>query len=371
MLFQVKTILHVSLKETQFLKCSSSSAYLVHRTLLDRSFEMSWRRKKIGQANEPQRLFMENGSILQEELIKCCDGKTNPITTFSADQILKATNNFSQSNLVGKDGCNYRFYRGILDDDDDRLVVIKKKAHGGSNIKKICRDISVSSMVSGHKNFLKLLGCCLEFTCPILVCEYAESIMVSAHQIDPMLTWNMRIKIAREISNSLSYLHTAFSTTFIHRNVHPRNVFLDVRGVAKLGDFRNCVTIPQGESFVRVYKLEGTYGYLDPNYMSNGMITEKADVYSFGVFMLVLLSRRTPGLDDELHPDFLTKLVEDGRFSSEILDPVMLENIGYLSEQELSRMEDFFLLSLKCIGLRGEVPEMMEVSKELKRIEKS
>lgn len=324
----------------------------------------------MGQATGPKRLFMENGSILQEELVKCCDGKTNPITTFSADQILKATNNFNQSNLVGKDDCNYHFYRGTLD-DDNRLVVIKKKAYGGRHIRKICRDISISSMASGHKNFLKLLGCCLDFTCPVLVCEYAESIMVSAHhQIDPTLPWNMRIKIAREISNSLAYLHTAFSTTFIHKNVHPRNIFLDVKGVAKLVDFRNCVTIPQGESFVQDYKLEGTYGYLDPNYMSKGMITENVDVYSFGVFMLVLLSRRTPGLDDELHPDFLTRLVEDGRFV-EILDPIMLENIRNVAEQELCRMEDFFLLSLRCIGLQGEVPEMMEVSKELKKIERS
>ncbi|CDY53492.1 BnaC04g02640D [Brassica napus] len=247
--------------------------------------------------------------------------------------------------------------------------MIKKKAYGGRLVRKICRDISVSSMVSGHKNFLKLLGCCLELTCPALVCEYAESITVNAHhQIDPTLTWNKRIKIARDISNSLAYLHTAFSTTFIHRNVHPRNVFLDVKGVAKLGDFRNCVTIPQGESFVREYKLEGTYGYLDPNHMSKGMITENVDVYGFGVFMLVLLSRRTPGLDDELHPDFLTRLVEDGRLA-EILDPVMLESD--FAEGELCRMEAFFVLSLKCIGLRGEVPEMMEVSKELKRIERS
>ncbi|CAH8358396.1 unnamed protein product [Eruca vesicaria subsp. sativa] len=333
---------------------------------------MSWRRKKMGKVTEPQRLFMENGSILQEELIKCCNGKTNPITTYSANQILEATKNFNQSNLVGKDDCDYHYYRGTLDDDHHRLVVVKKKkAYGGSSVRKICRDISVSSMVSGHKNFLKLLGCCLEFPCPVLVCEYAESITVNAHhQIDPTLTWNTRLKIARDISNSLAYLHTAFSTTFIHRNVHPRNVFLDVKGVAKLGDFRNCVTIPQGESFVREYKLEGTYGYLDPIYMSKGMITENVDVYSFGVFMLVLLSRRTPGLDDELHPDFLTRLVEDGRFS-EVLDPVMLENIGDFAEGELCRMEAFFILSLRCIGLRGEVPEMMEVAKELKRIERS
>lgn len=116
-------------------------------------------------------------------------------------------------------------------------------------------------MVSGHKNFLKLLGCCLEFTCPVLVCEYAEDITQSAHHfIDPALPWNMRMKIARDISNSLAYLHTAFSTMFIHKSVHSRNVFLDVKGVVKLGDFRNCIMIPQGESIVREYKLEGRYG---------------------------------------------------------------------------------------------------------------
>ncbi|XP_019101060.1 PREDICTED: non-functional pseudokinase ZED1-like [Camelina sativa] len=211
---------------------------------------MFWWRRKKHEVNERQRMFMKNGSLLLEEVIAISDdAKSNPIKNFSADQIIEATNNFSRGNLVRID--RYRHYRGVL---DGRVVLIKKWAYGGSIYsEKIYRDLAVSSMVSGHKNFLKLLGCCLEFAYPVLVCEYAEVITRSLRgtrcPIDPALTWSMRIVIAKEIANALSYLHTAFSRTLVHKDIEPCQIFLDNNGTPKLGEFCNCVFIPIGETF--------------------------------------------------------------------------------------------------------------------------
>lgn len=208
---------------------------------------MNWlRTNRIGGAKTRQRNVKENGEVVLKELIECCDGKCNPIKSFPSDQIIKATDNFSQSNRASRIDVYYRCYKGIL---DNRLVLIKKGKYT-LDIKEICRDIAISSMVSGHKNFLKLLGCCLEFTPPVLVFEYAEIITLG-----PLVASNpsrnmRRIKIAREVASGLSYLHTAFSRAFIHSSLDPFTVFLDGNGIAKLGNFCNCVSIPEGEEFV-------------------------------------------------------------------------------------------------------------------------
>ncbi|XP_010508590.2 PREDICTED: non-functional pseudokinase ZED1-like, partial [Camelina sativa] len=279
----------------------------------------------------------------------------------------RATDSFSHNNaLVRSRPSSYQCYRGMM---EDRLVLVKKwEAEYSSRNGKTCCDIAISSMVSGHKNFLKLLGCCLEFPYPVLVYEYAESIICrpqngSKYLFDVNLPWNMRMKIAKEVEDALTYLHTAFSKSIIHKDIIPCKIFLDEKGTAKLTEFDNSVLIPEGEKFVEDV-IEGTFGYLDHNYMNTGRVTENTDVYGFGAFMLTLLTAMNPSLVDKLYKDCPIKLVEDDRFV-EIIDPEVLENC---KEQELLQMKAILILSLRCIGCVGEVPKMIEVGKELKRM---
>ncbi|CAH2063778.1 unnamed protein product [Thlaspi arvense] len=356
--------------------------------------KMNWWRKKAkkdSEANQRLRLFQENGKVLLEDLIELCNGKSNPIKTFSANQIIEATNNFSESNHL----IRFEFmYRGML---EARPVLIKRaiwNLYTSDTLQKICRDIAVSSMVSGHKNFLKLLGCCLEFEYPVLVCEYAERIPHISPSLG-MLSWGlgMRIKIAKEIAIAVSYLHTAFSRTMIHMDVQPSNIFLDSNGTAKLSGFCLSVSIPEGETFVKVdaERVEGVLDYLEYNYVTTGVVTENTDVFSFGVLLQNLLTGkygvadRCKGGDESLFENFecvqnvmnlrisdrVCKFVEEGRIF-EILDPTMLESTSddETAERERRRMEAALMLSLRCTGHRGEVPKMMEVAKELKRIER-
>lgn len=336
--------------------------------LLHLSVEMGWwRKKKSERPDEKQKLVQENGKVLLEKLIQYCNGQSNPIKTFSASQILRATDNFSPNNALFRSrSSSYHGYRGML---EDRLVLVKKwVAEFSSRSGKTCCDIAISSMVSGHKNFLKLLGCCLEFPYPVLVYEYAESIICRPKNgpqnlFDVKLPWNMRMKIAKEVADALTYLHTAFSKSIIHKDMIPCKIFLDEKGTAKLSEFDNSVLIPEGEKFVEDV-VEGTVGYLDHNYMNTGKVTENTDVYGFGAFMLTLLTAMNPSLVVKLYKDSPTKLVEDGRFV-EIIDPTVLESC---KEQELLQMHAFLILSLRCIGYGGEVPKMIEVAKELKRM---
>lgn len=327
-----------------------------------------WRKKNTEEADVKKRLVQANGEVVLEKLIEYCNGKSNPIKTFSASQILRATDNFSHNNsLILHATGSYQCYKGML---EDRPVLVKKWVIKYSPCSgKTCRDIAISSMVSGHKNFLKLLGCCLEFPNPVIVYEYAQSIMCREkpkYLFDVSLPWNMRLKIAKEVADALTYLHTAFSKSIIHKDMIPCNIFLDGEGgTAKLSGFNNSVLIPEGEKFVEDMVVEGTFGYLDHNYMATGVVTENTDVYGFGAFMITLLTALQPSLVVKLYKDSPIELVEDGGFVG-IVDPKVLESC---KEEETWQFKTFFILSLRCIGCVGEeVPKMIEVAKELKMI---
>ncbi|KFK34987.1 hypothetical protein AALP_AA5G219600 [Arabis alpina] len=230
--------------------------------------------KEDTEANQRLRLFEKNGKVLLQDLIELCNGQSNPIKTFSANQIIEATNNFSETNHM----IRFEFmYKGTL---ENHLVLIKRatwKLYTSDTLQKIIRDISVSSMVSGHKNFLKLLGCCLEFEHPVLVCEYAERIPLNPETLLPLQMW---IRIAKEIAIAVSYLHTPFSRSMIHMDINPSNIFLDSNGIAKLSGFCLSVSIPEGETFVKVDadRVEGTLDYLEYKYVTTGLITDCCSV---------------------------------------------------------------------------------------------
>ncbi|CAH2063774.1 unnamed protein product [Thlaspi arvense] len=365
---------------------------------------MDWLRIRRLGAKTRQGNVKENGEVVLKELVECCDGKCNPIKNFSYDQIIKATDNFCQSNRASRIDIYYRCYKGML---DDRPVLVKKGKYT-LDMREICRDIAISSMVSGHKNFLKLLGCCLEFAPPVLVFEYAEIITLG-----PLVASDLknlrRIKIAREVANALTYLHTAFSRAFIHSNLDHFTFFLDENGIAKLGNFCNCISIPEGETFVhddalqkyhefRRSTLKETHGLgvcyvpvIDPEYKSTGKVTTKTDMHSFGAFMLGLVQIKE--VDDELSlssgmlkalADLFIQPYDDARFPLHHHVSKILRKFGYadvidsdisrdVSDVHASPVKAFLRLALRCIGcnLGDPLSSMIQVAKELKLIEKS
>ena len=159
------------------------------------------------------------------------------------------------------------------------------------------RNFTISSLMSSHDNVLKLLGCCLELPNPTLVYEYVENVgPLNAWgwyfgSDGSSLPWKMTLKVAKDIA--VTYLHTAFPRSIIHLNIKLENVFLDKNPVAKLSDFSCSTTIPEGESVVKVEGMDELVPVLiDPIYVLEGDVSEQSDVYSFGIFSLVLLTRR-------------------------------------------------------------------------------
>ncbi|XP_015582652.2 non-functional pseudokinase ZED1 [Ricinus communis] len=325
---------------------------------------------------ESERISLMNGRMLLEKLIASCDGRCNPIRIFSADELSRATDDYDPRKIITQDS-GYKLYNGLL---HERTISVKKFKDKSEQYKYCYNDIMFATQMSKHKNFLKLLGCCLETQIPVLVFEPIEYGTLAGRLYGPNKTlyqpllWRHRLKIAVEIANAVSYLHTAFSRPIVFRNIKPLNIFLDECHVAKLSDFSLAVSIPEGESHVKDM-LAGAWGLIAPEYAKTSCFNESQDVYNFGVFLLMLLTGQKvvdsyrPQAGEELGlVDHVKKFIADDRFY-ETVDSIILGE-GSLPEKD-QQLQAFTLLSFRCISEADEDrPMMIDVAKELRKMYK-
>ncbi|CAA2984428.1 non-functional pseudokinase ZED1-like [Olea europaea subsp. europaea] len=329
------------------------------------------RREFKSRKKETETHFLKNGSALLEELITTFSPRYKiPIRNFNAEEIIKATNGFAKSlDISNFDGS---MYTGFL---ENRPILVKKfQGSDSSIVHRIIRDVAINSQMSHHKNVLKLIGRSLEFEYPALVYNFCRTQLLSdlLFASDSALPWKNRLKIANDIANVVVYLHTAFSTPIIFRDLKPRKVIIDEHGVAKLFSFSLCISLPPGEMQVKDIVC-GSVGHLDPAYASSGIVTQKTDVFSFGILLLELLTgRRTLSTDDEDFSPLLHGVIKHiGKDEfDEIVDPKILEAYGGV--EEIQQKIAFLYLALRCVDPEeDDRPFMIDVAKELRKIERS
>ncbi|XP_022843709.1 non-functional pseudokinase ZED1-like [Olea europaea var. sylvestris] len=346
---------------------------------------MEWVKRKIRflkRRNEKlSPWYIENGGKVLEGLIAFSNGRYDiPYRVFTVEELNKATNvdfpslRDSDSRSVMWDVWGY-YISGIF---QQRSILVKKfrsSGLGDAMPSLAVNDIVFTVLMNRHKNVLKVLGCCLDLETPAIIYEIGlnhgllRDLLFNGNNTDRSLCWSNRLKIATDVANAVVYLHTAFPTPIIHRDLTTRNIVIDNNGVAKLFDFSLCVALPPGESQMEV-GLAGTQGPIEPDYMQTNIITEKTDVYGFGIILLQLLTgRHLRNLDDE-HPcleDFVEHHVEKNEYSK-ILDPKILGEIGEIEHQ----LQAFTRLTLRCTVVRGaDRPYIIDVAKELVRIQRS
>ncbi|MED6144345.1 hypothetical protein PIB30_014878 [Stylosanthes scabra] len=312
-----------------------------------------------------EKFFKQNGGLMLLQQLSAREESSSVTQIFTSEELRKATNNYDENLILGRGGYGTVF-KGFL--DDNRVVAVKKsRIIDQSQTEQFINEVIVLSQIN-HRNIVKLLGCCLEEEVPLLVYEFVNNgtlfdLIHNQNSAKNLLTWKTRLRIAAEAAGALSYLHSAASIPIIHRDVKSANILLDDTLTAKVSDFGASRLVPLDQEALATM-VQGTIGYLDPEYMQTSQLTEKSDVYSFGVVLVELLTSEKPLSFDRTEEKrslalyFLSYLKEDRLF--EILQ------VDLLSEENKQEIEEVAILAAKCLRLNGdERPSMKEVAIEL------
>ncbi|KAK4792191.1 hypothetical protein SAY86_022626 [Trapa natans] len=320
--------------------------------------------------------------------------------TFTYEELRMATDGFSDANLLGQGGFGF-VHKGTLPDGEE-VAVKQLKAGSGQGEREFQAEVEIINRVH-HKHLVSLVGYCITGTERLLVYEFVPNNTLQFHlhgmylvtsslgmenislvrvrffneymyiwwefisgKDRPTIDWPTRLKVAVGSAKGLAYLHEDCHPKIIHRDIKAANILLDFKFEAKVADFGLAKFFSDTNTHVTT-RVMGTFGYLAPEYASSGKLTEKSDVFSFGVMLLELITGRKPVdtkniyMDDSLVdwvsdeklasppnlPPFfpyvlskrrarpkLTRALEDGNIDS-LVDPKLK---GEYNHEEMARM---------------------------------
>ncbi|KAK4427953.1 putative receptor-like protein kinase [Sesamum alatum] len=236
---------------------------------------------------------MSFGPILDKFNSLKIGGKKGSIAAIEYPLLVSATNNFDEANILGEGGLG-RVYKAHF--NDHFHAAVKKIYAGGQEAEREFENEVESLRKIQHQNIVSLLGYCIHGEARFLVYEMMENGSLEFHlhgsSHRSTMTWHLRMKIALDVARGLEYLHERCNPPVIHRDLKSSNILLDSNFNAKLSDFGLAIT--GGNSNKTNVKLSGTLGYVAPEYLLDGKLTDKSDVYAFGVVLLELLTGRRP-----------------------------------------------------------------------------
>lgn len=348
-----------------------------------------WLRKLLGERKEnkaKQKFFKRNGGLLLQQRISL-NGESSGASLpklFSKEELEKATNNFNEIRVLGKGGLG-TVYKGML--SDGSIVAVKKSNEVDKNqIEQFINEILILSQIN-HRHIVKVLGCCLETQVPLLIYEYISNGTLSSHihgklnhnsnpavsksELDDrilpqpaiILSWDHRLRIAAEIAGALSYMHSCASTPILHRDIKSSNILLDDNFRAVVSDFGLSRLLSIDKTHLAT-QVGGTFGYIDPEYFRSGQLTDKCDVYAFGVILAELLtSQRVVTSNIPEDPGLVIRFtlsLKENR-SIEIVDPEIVKEVE--DEHVILAVAK---LAKRCLYRNARKrPSMKEVAAEL------
>ncbi|XP_045805317.1 putative receptor-like protein kinase At4g00960 [Trifolium pratense] len=268
--------------------------------------------------------------------------------TFSYETLVAATNNFNVHNKLGEGGFG-PVYKGKL--NDGREIAVKKLSLGSNQGKtQFVAEAKLLTRVQ-HRNVVNLYGYCIHGREKLLVYEY-----ISHESLDKFLfrsnkkhelDWKRRFDIINGVARGLLYLHEDSHDCIIHRDIKAANILLDEKWVPKIADFGLARLFPGDETHVNT-RVAGTHGYMAPEYLMHGHLSVKADVYSYGVLVLELITgHRNSSSNSSFNGDNLLnwayKLYKKGKWV-EMVDPTVVSSVT-VTEQ----VETCIRVSLLCM----------------------
>ncbi|KMZ73975.1 putative Protein kinase [Zostera marina] len=288
-------------------------------------------------------IFLKKKKKTKNEELKALESMTG---YFSLRQIKTATQNFAPENKIGEGGFG-SVYKGKL--TDGSLIAVKQlssKSRQGN--REFLNEVGMISALQ-HPNLVKLFGCCVQGNQLLVIYEYMENnslyqTMLGPEGVKMNLDWPTRSKICLGIARGLAFLHEESMIKIIHRDIKATNVLLDSHFNAKISDF-GLAKLYDDENTHMNTRIAGTVGYMAPEYATRGHLTDKADVYSFGIVVLEVVSgkRNTtfmPRKNSVYLLDVANDLQEEGKIL-ELVDSCMGDNY---SKEDAHRMLNIALL---------------------------
>ncbi|KAF7143543.1 hypothetical protein RHSIM_Rhsim05G0044000 [Rhododendron simsii] len=291
---------------------------------------------------------------------------------FKIDELVKATDNFSQKNFIGRGGFGM-VYKGNL--PDGTVVAVKRVIESDfQGNEEFCNEVEIISNLK-HRNLVPLRGCCVtgedggnheeRESQRYLVYDYMSNGNVDDHLFccknetrigKQPLTWPQRKSIILDVAKGLAYLHYGVKPAIYHRDIKGTNILLDADMRARVADFGLAKQSREGQSHLTT-RVAGTHGYLAPEYALYGQLTEKSDVYSFGVVVLEIMGgRKALDLSSSGSPhaflitDWAWSLVKAGKIE-EVLDASLLGDGDSANSNPKAIMERFVLVGILCAHL--------------------
>ncbi|KAI9201014.1 hypothetical protein LWI28_016623 [Acer negundo] len=265
---------------------------------------------------------------------------------FSYAELESATCQFSSENLIGEGGCS-NVYKGCL--SNGKLVAVKVLKSYKEAWSDFCLEADITFSLK-HKNITPLVGVCMEDNILVLVYDFLPkgSLDEVLHE-GTQLPWQVRFKVAVAIADALNYLHNECSKPVIHRDIKSSNILLSNEHEPQLSDFGLAIWVPTDSSYAIYEDVAGTFGYIAPEYFMRGRLSDKIDVYSYGVVLLELISGRKPIASKNIEGQeslikWATPLLKTGDVEA-LLDPNLVDD--YYDSDQMQRM---VLVANLCIN---------------------
>ncbi|KAI8532804.1 hypothetical protein RHMOL_Rhmol11G0243000 [Rhododendron molle] len=283
-------------------------------------------------------------------------GPTSMFRKFTHKEMRKATNNFYT--VIGQGGFGTVFKAQF----SDGLVVAVKRMDKVSEQAEdeFCREIELLARLH-HRHLVALRGFCVARHERFLVYEFMSNGSLKDHLHNPgrtPLSWQNRIQIAIDVANALEYLHFYCDPPLCHRDIKSSNILLDENFVAKVADFGLAHASKDGSICFEPVNtdIRGTPGYMDPEYVVTQELTEKSDVYSYGVVLLELLTARRAIQDNKNLVEWSQVFMNSDSRLPELVDPTIADSF------DLDQLQTFVTIIRWCTQREGRArPSIKQV----------
>ncbi|KAM0933693.1 putative protein kinase RLK-Pelle-SD-2b family [Dioscorea sansibarensis] len=308
-----------------------------------------------------KRMNISNGDISAENYFNSDHASELP-RRFRFEDLRKATCNFSKE--LGRGGSGLVF-EGIL--NNGMKVAVKRMERISQGKKQFLAEIETIHGIH-HINLVRLIGYCVEKSYYFLVYDFMSNGSLDKWIFDKnnkhKLDWGIRHRIIIDVAKGLSYLHEDCRKRILHLDIKPQNILVDENFNAKIADFGLSKLVERDQSKVMT-TMRGTVGYLAPEWL-NSVITEKVDVYSFGILVLeIICGRKNFDFCQPIEDIYLLKLVKEKAHDDKLHEIVAKDDC----DMELHMVEAVKMIRVAMWCLQSEHNLRPAMSKVVKVLE--